>query len=436
MSRRDKRPRIIDVEIDAIDTDGLAVARAPNADVRVKGMTVGESAQVQVLSKRGSIRLAAPLQWHRASPRRVAPPCRSFMACGGCSLQQVDAQTQLALKERWLFDELAAVGIEPRVCTPPVTGPQLLYRRKARLSGRYLADNDEFLLGFHESFSPKVARMRECMVLAEPFSSGFATLRSALGGLSIAHLIPQVEISVGDDCAALVIRHLDALSEADLGRLRELEAELGADVLLQSEAAPIVTALDGTPASTLTYRLDSFGVSLEFGALDFVQVNAVVNDRLVAAAVAALDPQPGEQALDLFCGIGNFTLPIARRGARVYAVEANDAAVVRARANAIRNALAERIDVHAMDLYETPLVDGVGATKVLADPPRSGLGRSQRTFADPQIERVVYVSCEPRTFAFDAVELARHGFELTQCGVFDMFPHTGHVETLGVFERS
>ena len=439
MSRRNNKqqPRVFDVEIDALDEEGLGVARAPHADVRVKGVVPGERVEVRVLTRRGPSRLAVPLAWRRAEPRRTKPACRSFMTCGGCSLQHVDAAEQLALKEKWLFSELDAVGVDAESRTAAVSGPQLLYRRKARISGRHLADAGEFLLGFHESFSGKIARMEECLVLAEPFSSGFRALRSALGKLSIVHAIPQIEIAVGDTSSTLVIRHLEPPSRSDLERLREIAAQLRTNVLLQGDASTQLQSLDGDDATdtTLDYRLDAFGVSLAFGPLDFVQVNRTVNERLVAAAVTALDPRPDERVLDLFCGIGNFTLPLGRRSAHVVGVEASEDAVRRARTNAASNALERRIDVRAVDLYATPLPDAGGATKVLVDPPRSGIGRSIATLADARIQRIGYVSCEPRTFALDAAALAKLGYQLTQCGVFDMFPHTSHVETLGVFER-
>ena len=430
-----KASRYLDVEIVSLGADGLGVARNADAHVRVKGVVPGEALQVRVAGRRGRTRFAIPVRWQRVSHRRHEPPCRSFLACGGCTVQQLEPERQLALKDQWLQQQLESEGVTPKAMSPAVAGPTLLYRRKARLAARFLASEDELLLGFRESFSNKIVRMDGCVVLAEPFSSAFPVLKRTLGALSVRHAIPQVELAVGDDRAVAVVRHLEPLEPADVDRLWALEADIGGEVLLQPRGADSITTLAGTPAALQSYRIDGFGVSLEFHPNDFVQVNRTINERIVSAAVTALDPRPGERVLDLFCGLGNFSLPLARRGARVLGLEAAAGMVNRARHNAERNALAHRAAFEVADLYADPITDARSCTRVLLDPPRSGCGPSIAGLADPAIERVVYVSCEPRTLAADAASLTRAGYDLSRVGVFDMFPHTAHVETLGVFDR-
>jgi 23S rRNA (uracil1939-C5)-methyltransferase len=239
--------------------------------------------------------------------------CAAFLECGGCTLQQFDAAEQLALKQQWMLRLLDEQGVEPKTVAAPVSGDQLGYRRKARLGARYLAEKSEFLLGFRESFGNRIARLERCPVLAAPFGAGLESLKRLLGGLEIRADVPQIEIAVGQSGATLAVRHLRPITARDLGQLADYASRTGVQVLLQGGGYETLQRLDGGAERPLSYRLDNHGVCLQFGIADFVQVNASVNERLVSAAVGLLAPGPDQRVLDLFCGLGNFTLPLSLR---------------------------------------------------------------------------------------------------------------------------
>ncbi len=437
-----KAPKIVDVEIVDIAEDGYAEGTAEGTAegrvVRVKGAFPGERVAARIIKRRKGTWWGIP----ESTKGRSKTSCPAFYHCGGCVMQQLDAATQLRHKQDLVLKALQSRGVEPERIATPVRGPQLHYRRKARLGGRYLANKQEFLLGFRESFGSRVARLDSCPVLAEPFSRRFAELKNLLGTMSARADVPQIEIAAGDAGASLALRHLTVLSQPDLQLLEAFERSSGIQVLLQSGGYDTLVRLDGTPEQALSYRLDEFGVCISFRIGDFIQANEFVNQRLVAAAMALLNPAPNERVLDLFCGLGNFTLPIARSGAHVVGIEGSASMVARAAANAGRNHLDHRLRFFNVDLYGEaesgePSDEPTGGDfdKVLVDPPRSGCGTALSLLTAPRVGRVMYVSCHPGSFAADAARLLARGFDLKRLGLFDMFPHTAHVETLAVFER-
>ncbi len=432
-------PRVVDLEIDSLGADGFGVAQFERHPVHVKGALPGEVIASRIVRRRHGSWYALPEQWLVKVGAHAKPSCEAFMRCGGCSMQHLTAPDQLALKQQWLLQELAKAGVTAHSVRPSVSGPAYLYRRRARLAVRSIRDTAELLVGFRESFGNRIARLNSCCVLAPPFANEIRPLARLIGGLQARESIPQIEVAVGDDAAAMILRHVVVLSAADHAALVAFQGRTSIQVLLQSAGYDTIVDLAGAPARLLSYRLDAFGVTLWFHPADFIQVNASINAALVATAIAWLDIARGDTVVDLFCGIGNFTLPVARCGARVLGLEAAPELVARGRANAARNGLADRAHFERADLYAQPLgavaaaLDGVD--KVILDPPRTGAGAVLPVLIASQVQRIAYVSCHPVSFARDAAALEKAGFTLARLRVFDMFPHTTHVETLGVFER-
>ncbi len=440
MSKR-QGPRVVDLEIETLGADGFGVAQFERHPVHVKGALPGEVVSARVVRRRRGDWYALPEQWLVTVGSHATPACEAFMRCGGCSMQHLTATGQLALKQRWLLDQLDAAGVTAKSVLAPVRGPLYYYRRRARLAVRSVRDTGELLVGFRESFGNRVARLKSCCVLKQPFADELPALAGLIAGLDARESIPQIEVAVGDDAAALILRHVEPLSAGDRRALVEFQARTPIRVLCQPDSYSSIVDLDGAPPQLLSYRLDAFGVSLSFHAADFIQVNGPINADLVACAIDWLGIEPGDRVLDLFCGIGNFTLPLARRGARVLGLEGADELVQRGRANAQRNGLEQRVRFEMADLYAQPLDTADTASfdcvdKVLLDPPRTGAGAILPALVASSVERIAYVSCHPVSFARDAAMLAKSGFALQKVRVFDMFPHTTHVETLGVFERS
>ena len=440
MSKR-QGPRVVDLEVDELNAEGLGVATFERRPVLIKGALPGDVVSARVVRRRRGTWYALPEERIVTVGVHAKPACEAFMRCGGCSMQHLPAADQLALKQRWLVEQLDAVGVKPASIASAVRGPQYLYRRRARLAVRSVRDTGELLVGFRESFGGRVARLQSCAVLVPPFADGLPTIAATLANLRARESIPQLEIAVGERAAAMIVRHVSELCDDDRRALARFERRSGIGVLLQGSDYSSIVDLAGEKPRPLDYRLDRFGVTLEFDAADFVQVNAHVNADLVSAAVAWLDPGAHDRVVDLFCGIGNFTLPLAVRGAAVVGVEGAAELVRRAESNARLNAVATHVRFEAADLYAqssardmSALFDGV--RKVLLDPPRTGAGAVLAPLAASKVERVAYVSCHPVSFARDARALHNAGFGLASVRIFDMFPHTTHVETLGLFERA
>jgi 23S rRNA (uracil1939-C5)-methyltransferase len=340
----------------------------------------------------------------------------------------------MAAKQNWLEQNLARIGkVSPARWLAPITGDEWGYRHRARLSVRRVPAKGGVLVGFRERHSTYVAELGGCPVLTEGVSRLIPPLKALVECLSVRARLPQIEVAVGDNAAALVFRHLEPLTDADLAHLRAFAREHSIHVWLQPGGPDTAHPLE--PAdSALHYELPEFGVRLAFRPTDFTQVNHAVNRLLVARALELLDPRPGERIADLFCGLGNFSLPIARRGAQVLGFEGSRELVERARANAAANGLVAQFEV--MDLFAPSLAPFGPFDKVLIDPPRQGAIELVKALPDAWPRRLVYVSCDPATLARDAGVLVHtRGFHLAAAGVVNMFPHTAHVESLALFEK-
>jgi 23S rRNA (uracil1939-C5)-methyltransferase len=431
-----RQPRRLDVLVTGLSEEGLGIAEAEHRTLRIRDALPGEQVRALVRKRRGGVWFAQAESRDSAAPERVQPPCAAFPRCGGCALQHVDYDAQLAHKHAMVLGLLAAQGIEPAHVRAPVSGPRFHYRYKARLGVRLV--DGQLLVGFREPFGNRVARMNECVALAAPLATALPDLARTLDGLEVRDRIPQVEVAAGDAGAAFIVRHLVPLTDADTAALARFEAAGSRRVYLQPEGYDSIRGLRGDMGMDwLEYGNPEFGLSFQFLPTDFTQVNPVINRALVQSAVIALDPAPGDRVADLFCGIGNFSLALARRGAYVRGYESGEGAVARAWHNAARNGLCDRAEFAVQDLYDPSGAELAQARLMLIDPPRSGAGPNLRTWtAGRTLERIAYVSCNPRTFASDAAVLRESGFALAQLGVFDMFPHTAHVETLGLFVRS
>jgi len=368
------------------------------------------------------------------SSSRVEPRCPHFGVCGGCVLQHADAALQVAEKQRALIENLARIGnVKPEAQLAPVAAEPWGYRHRARLSVRRVERRGGVMVGFRERRSTHVADMRECHVLPAGVSGLIVPLRQLIENLSIRERLPQVEVAVGDNATALVFRHLLPLTGQDKELLKDFAQRHGIHAWLQPKGPDSAHPFHPA-ASELWYALPEFGVRLFFRPTDFTQVNHAVNRLLVSQALRLLDPRPGERIADLFCGLGNFSLPLARRGAEVIGFEGSAPLIERARQNATANGLVIQFEV--MNLFEPRLGPYGPFQKLLIDPPREGAIELVRSLPDDWPRRIVYVSCDTATLARDAGVLANvKGFRLVAAGVVDMFPHTAHVESVALFER-
>ncbi len=429
-----------DAIIESLDHDGRGVCHAGGKVVFVDGALPGESVDYVVRRSKPRYETADVLHVRRSSPLRVDPPCPHFGVCGGCSLQHVDPWAQPALKQRVLEDALGHLGgVTPDMVFPPIQGSPWGYRQRARLTVRLVPSQGGLLVGFHQRRSSHVADMAQCRVLPPQVSRLVPELRRLIAGLSLADRLPQVEIAVGDDSIAVVLRHLVPLTGSDLSRVRAFGEQFEVRVWLQPGGPESAQPIDSDDDGLLHYALPEFGLRLGFRPTDFTQVNAVMNRLLIRRAMQLLSPSPGERIADLFCGLGNFTLPIARRGAVVVGVEGSEALVRRARENAVANGLDGLCTFYAANLFEAT-EDSLAALgpldKWLIDPPREGAIGVVKAISGAGPSRIVYVSCNPATLARDAAVLVHQkGYRLRAAGIANMFPQTSHVESIALFER-
>jgi len=370
------------------------------------------------------------------STSRVDPKCAHFGVCGGCALQHLSPEAQIEARQAELrenFERLARVT--PQTWFEPMRGPIWSYRRRARLGAKYVIKKGRVLVGFRERAAPYVAQIDRCEVLAEPVGAMIAPLAQMIGELSIRDRLPQIEVAVADNAVALVLRVLEPPTAADLEKLRAFAAAHGVRFYLQPGGLETVRELEaGGPP--LYYRLARFGLEIEFQPTDFVQINGAVNETLVSRAIELLNPGPDSAVLDLFCGLGNFTLALAKVAGSVVGVEGEATLVERARHNARRNGI-ENAEFHVGDLFKEVSPGTAWAkrkyTHVLLDPPRAGAREIVPLVAKLAPRNVVYISCHPGSLARDVGILAHeHGFHVAAAGVLDMFPHTGHVESIAV----
>jgi 23S rRNA (uracil1939-C5)-methyltransferase len=440
--------------------------------VFIDGALPGETVQALIVRSKNQWEAGTLHALARSSTLRVQPPCPHFGlergACGGCKVQHVDPLAQVAIKQRALEDVLHHIGkVRAAQILPPIIGPSVGYRHRARLSVRYVKAKEVVLVGFHERQSRYVADIQRCSVLAPQVSALLLPLRDLIASLEERDRLPQIEVAVGEDLRsgkpapsiALVLRHLAPLGEADKARLREFaarHAEVGVQWWLQPKGPDTVCRLDGNADAglDLVYRLPESQVVMPFKPTDFTQVNAAINRVLVDRALRLLKIEKGDRVIDWFCGLGNFSLPLARKARMVLGIEGSDALVARAQENARLNGLAEKASFVARNLFEigvsTLQADGA-ADLWLVDPPREGalalckaladaiqgeaaLESTESSWTPPR--RIVYVSCNPATLARDAGLLVHQaGYRCTHAGVVNMFPHTAHVESIAVFER-
>ena len=426
-------------EADIVDLahDGRGVARVGGKTVFIDGALPGERVRFRVIKRRRQLDEAGLTEVLAASPDRVVPACEHFGVCGGCSLQHLSAPAQLAAKERQLLDNLERIGrVRPGRVLPPLRGPAWGYRRRARLGVKYVHKKGRVLAGFREREKPYLADLRRCEVILEPLATLPSDLAALVETLAIREKIPQVEVSAGDATTALVFRVLEAPGPRDVEKIAAFGAKLGLQIFLQTGGLDSVQPLsqDYPP---LTYAVDGGRVVIEFGPVDFIQINREINASMVTAAMELLLPTAGDTVLDLFCGLGNFTLPLAHRARRAVGVEGDAALVAKAGSNAARNGVGNAAFFRE-NLFE-PTQFGSWANErydlVLLDPPRAGASALLPRMAHWRPRRVVYISCHPGSLARDAEILVyTQGFKLACAGVMDMFPQTTHVESIAVFE--
>ncbi len=439
-------PPNYELDIESFDHEGRGVGRHDGKVVFVEGALPGERVSCRVLRSKKNHELAEAVGILRRSSAREIPRCPHFGKCGGCSSQHMDLRSQVAAKQRVLEDNLWHIGrVKADTMLPAIHGPAWEYRYKARMGVRLVLKKGGMLVGFHERKSSFVADMDSCEILPQRISRLLLPLRELIGGLSIRDRMPQIELAIGDNVDVMVLRNLDAPSPADEAALAEFAATHGVQFWLQPKGPETAYPCFPPTAPALTYSLPEFDVEMPFEPTDFTQVNHQINRLLVRRAMQLLQPQPGERIADFFCGLGNFTLPIARLGATVLGVESNTRLVERARANAVHNGLAEHSEFAAGNLFETgvPALAAFGKfDKVLIDPPREGALELVKALRESSIilppARIVYVSCSPSTLARDAGMLCHesepNAYKLTAAGVINMFPHTSHVESIAVFE--
>jgi len=433
--------------IESLDHDARGITRLDGKTIFVEGALPGELVDYVSYRRKPSYEVARCERIVKPSPQRVTPRCPHFGVCGGCSMQHLESGAQVAAKQRVLEANLWHLArLAPGELYSPIYGAAWAYRQRARLSVHRVPRTGEVLIGFHERKSSFVADMRQCEILPPQVSALLMPLRQLVSSLSVSSALPQIEVAVGEavgessgkSITALVLRILKPLSAADEASLRAFADRHGVVFYLQPQGPATAYRFYPQDGAQLFYRLPDFGVEHFFSPTEFTQVNFAINRVLVRRALALLDPQPGQRIADLFCGLGNFTLPIARRGALVVGVEGSAELLRRAAQNAAANGLQERVEYHVANLFETTpqSLAALGAfDSMLIDPPREGAVALVNSLGADGPRRIVYVSCNPATLARDAAILvSQKGYRLRGAGVVNMFPQTSHVESIALFE--
>jgi 23S rRNA (uracil1939-C5)-methyltransferase len=439
------------IDIKALDMDARGVGHLQNEDgtpgkvIFVEGALPGESVSFETLRKKKNWESGRMLTLRRESSMRVVPKCEHFDNCGGCSMQHLEPSAQVAIKQRVLEDNLWHIGkVKAEHIMRPLQGPTWEYRYRARLSVRYVAKKETVLVGFHEKHSAYVAEMKNCYIVPAHIARLLVPLRELVASLSIYDQVPQIEVAVGEEVTALVLRIMAPLNKADEKLLREFADKWTIQWWLQSKGPETVYPFYPLDKE-LFYTLPEFGIKMPFKPTDFTQVNHQINRVLVSKALRLLDVQPGERVADLFCGLGNFTLPLATQAAHVVGIEGSTTLTSRALENAKANGVSDKTKFYTRNLFEVTRNDLVELGKfdrLLIDPPRDGAVALVTALAElreskPELlpRRIVYVSCSPSTLARDAgILVHRAGYVMRKAGVANMFPHTSHVESIGVFE--
>ncbi|MFT0140618.1 23S rRNA (uracil(1939)-C(5))-methyltransferase RlmD [Alcanivoracaceae bacterium MT1] len=443
--RKKKLPETpVAATIESLSHDGRGIARLDGKTTFIDNALPGEEVMFKFTYRRRKFDEGRAVEILSPSPDRVTPPCEHAGLCGGCSLQHVAPERQIARKQAVLEEQLAHFGgLTPERWLDPLTGPVTGYRAKARMGVKYVEGRGETLVGFREKRNSFIADLRQCEVLIPEVGHRFMDFRALIDGLEGRGRIPQIEVARGDGPVALIVRHMDPLSEADQQRLLTFCQQSEFHLYLQPGNESTVHRVWPEQGEERLYyrhadpRYPQADVELAFHPTDFTQVNSDINRQMVPLALDLLEIAPDHQVLDLFCGLGNFTVPAARRAARVVGVEGSEAMVRRGYENARRNGL-DNLEFHAWDLFQPPQGQSWAQRRydrVLLDPPRSGALEMVRLMPQFGARRLVYVSCNPATLARDAGELVSRGYRLKAAGVMDMFPHTAHVESIAVFDR-
>ncbi len=431
--------------IESLDHEGRGITHADGKVVFIEGAITNELVEYRIHRKKEFYEQGAVTQVLKPSTGRTTPGCPHFGVCGGCAMQHIEATHQVAAKQRVLEDNLERIGkVKPEQILPPIHGPTWGYRERARISVHYVLKKDAVLVGFHERKSSFVADTHSCRILPPHISAMIDPLRNLFYDFEARDKLPQIELAVGEDVTVLVLRNLVDIPARDAEKLRAFADQHNIQWWLQPKGPDTAYPFYPLDAPELDYRMPQFDLSIAFRPVEFTQVNRAINRVLVSRAMRLLDPQPGERIIDLFCGLGNFTLPIARLvgAANVVGVEGSEALVARGRENAIRNNMPE-VKFQALDLFlqaescfSVLTANGQRIDKLLIDPPRDGAMDLCKAIPDEGVNRIVYVSCNPATLARDLGLLVHtKGFTLKAAGVMNMFPHTTHVESIAVLER-
>lgn len=426
-------------DITSLSHDGRGVARVEGKVTFLDNALPGERVRYRPGKRRRAYDTGTVVDVLKPSPQRVAARCRYFGVCGGCTLQHLDPQAQLDIKQDQLIQNLEKIGnTKPESVLPPVRGPSWGYRRKARLGVRFVPKKGGVLVGFRERRKSFVTPLAHCDTLDPRISMLLPSLSGVIADLSCRDRMPQIEVAMGDNALALVFRHLDALTDQDVNNLNRWGDTHRVQVFLQPGDLDSVYPLAAQNIEPLYYRMDDYGIDIEFAPTDFIQINREINRALVTEVVNLLALSPVDRVLDLFCGLGNFTLPIASRVAGVTGCEGNpglvEKAVQNAKRNDCRNAVFSCVDLDSEQSRDALMQHPYN--KLLLDPPRTGAIQVAKNLPRGALERIVYVSCNPATLARDTEVIVHvHGFRLTAAGVVDMFPHTQHVESIAVYDR-
>lgn len=437
-SRKPLPPQPVQATIEDLSHEGRGIAHLDGKTIFIDNALPGETVLFRYTALHGRFDEGEAIAIDNPSAQRVAPQCPHFGVCGGCSLQHLSPEAQMALKQKTLLEQFQHVGhVMPERILPPLTGPVWGYRHKARLGVKYVAKKGGGMVGFREKRSPYVTDMQSCAVLQAQVGQRIMALRELIGSLEAKQRIAQIEVAVGEDNTALVLRNLDPLSPADTDTLIAFAQDTGLQLYLQPGGPKTVVPLYPESPGDLHYQLP-LDLNLAFQPTDFTQVNPVINRQMIERAIEFLALDEEDSLLELFCGLGNFTLPLATRAGRIMAVEGEASLVERAEQNARRYGL-ENVQYAVANLQdiqtEADWLQG-DYNKMLLDPPRSGATEIIQQLDFSSIERVLYISCNPATLARDAGELVnQHGFKLQQAGVMDMFPHTTHVESIALFKK-
>ncbi len=443
MGRRGKKPiskEPIEVTIKSLSHEGRGVAQVDGKTTFVFGALPGEKVSMVYTAVNRQFDEGAMVEVHEASPLRVPAKCEHFGLCGGCSLQHLAPDEQIKHKQAVLLEQLQHFGsIIPQEILPPITGPLWGYRHKARLGAKHVFKKEKVLVGFRERQSRYIADLSHCHVLHPSIGTLLPQLSQLIEGMSCSDAIPQMEVAIGEEDPILIFRHLSELTEQDKQAFIDFSRAHSIQIYLQPKGMDSVHRLwPETGAEELSYKLPHYDLTLYFKPTDFTQVNPAINESMIKQALQLLDPQPKDHILDLFCGLGNFSLPIAKQCEQLIGVEGDPQMTQRATDNAKRN------DIHNTAFYPFDLTKDLTKEswwqqkfdKLLIDPPRSGALELLQQMQNSQVNTIVYVSCNPATLARDAGYLVNDlGYTLQSCGVMDMFPHTSHVESMALFKR-